>query len=512
MQHDHCSAAPKPVADPSEARLIILAFVNDPDAEDRYNEGVLDRVVGPLFASPGAAPAECSLHPNPSDVCYERFHAAEPWRAARCLRAPREPPSATAVQDEIMTDSWRASDNTTPAIPCQKSSGDGGAQADAPQATLGPAVGPEPRGKSGWATFCGTTCASMRHPNFRLLWRYGSSRKGTLLENVDEDAPLVVADDTFLMAVHRACIDALPDAVADASFAKALFAAARKIGERLDRMHGVRACAVAPCADARRWSTSRLASESDVVLAFCDALAVWRDSSSWYYRNMDDHEARAMDRVAWASGATSAQEAVDLLLAYEEAECRESARLLLAPRVAGPFVVVSCGEQVFARDEGRYPDDTEAILKRHRVGSHWVRTWVDEAHVSQLLADTIRAGGSALAKTSITFGGAQGPNACVVIRADEIVSSPLARATYRALHAWSIGPSLLTTEAALCALEIVLARRPEYARGIPDQVAALAVARRAMDALYVDQRVRTTVIHKAIVDRADALWTRRNST
>nr|UDO47296.1 hypothetical protein [Pandoravirus massiliensis] len=519
MECNRLSAPTAVAVDTRETRQrrMILDFVNDAGAEDRYNNAVLDRLVGPLFALPRAAPAECSLHPNPSHECYERLNADEPWRAVRCSRAPCDLPSVAAATDEIMVDSLVFPDDDTPKIPCRKSSSDNSAQTDAPRATVAPAVGLEPQDKSGWASFCKTTCASMRYPNFRLLWRYGSSRKGTLLEKVDEDAPLAVADDAFLMAVHRACIDALPDAVADAAFAETLFAAARKIGQRLDEMHGVKPCAVGPCVDARRWSTSRLASESDVVLAFCDALGAWRgssssSSSSWYYPNMDDREARAVSRVSWASGATSAQEAVGLLLAYEEAECHKSARLLLAPRLGGPFVVVSCGEQTFTRVADHHPDDTEAILKRHRVNSHWMLTWVDEAHVSRVLVDAVRAGGSALAETSISFGDAQGPNGWAVIRAAEVVSSPLGRAMHRALYAWSIGPALLTLEAALCALEIVLAQRPEYATGIPDQLAALAVARRAMDALYADQRVRTTVIHKAIVDGADALWTRRDST
>lgn len=510
MERDPLFAPTGPGAD---ARSIVSAFVDDPTAEDRYNEGVLDRLVGALFASPRAAPAECSLHPNPSHVCYERFEFDQPWRAVRCSRSPRDSASAVTA-DTTMLDSRPTFGSDVFEASRQKVSDNNGAETDAPQATLASAVDPRARGESGWTSFCETTCRSMGHPNFRLLWRYGSSRKGTLLEKIDEDAPLVVADDTFIMAVHRACIDALPDAVADATFAATLFAAAHKIGERLDQMHGVEPCTAAPCADARRWSTSRLASESDALLAFCDALCVWHNChSSQFWSDVDDCEARALSRVAWASGAASAQEAVDLLLAHEEAECRESARLLLAPRLGGRFVVVSCGEQIFTRRGGHYPDgDTEAILKRHRIDSHWTQTWVDEADVKQTLVQVIRAGGSALAEASVGFGDAQGGGAWVVIRAGQIVSSPLARAAYNALYAWSIGPSLLMTEAALCAIETVLAQRPEYVKGIPDQVAALAVTRRAMNALYADPRVRTTVIHRAIVDRADALWTRRDST
>lgn len=510
MERDPLSKVTESTIDVHEARRIVIGFVNDPMAEDRYNKGVLDRLVGPLFASPRAAPAECSFHPNPSKVCYQRSAFDKPWCAVRCSRSYHDPPD-TAMMD-APTPCPPSALGDTPSSPRQSET-DRGARTDtSQQPTLLPTGVPGAQDKSGWESFCETTCRSMRHPNFRLLWRHGSSRKGTLLQEVDVDAPLVVANDTFLMAVHRACINALADAVADATFAATLFDAAREIGARLDRMHAVETCAAAPCADARRWSTSRLASESDVVLAFCDALRVWHNRRSWYWQDVDDREARALSRVSWVSDAVSAQEATDLLRAYEEAECHQRARVLLAPRLGGPFVVVSCGEQTFTRDRSRYPDGTGAILKRHKVGSLWTRTWVDEAHVERALVDVIRAGGDVLDATSVSFGGLRGGDAWAVVQAGKVVSSPLAFATWTTVYAWSIGPSLLATEMALCALETVLAERPEYAAHIPDQVAALAVARRAMDALYADHQVRTTVLHKATVDRADTLWTRRGST
>ncbi|AVK76751.1 hypothetical protein pmac_cds_63 [Pandoravirus macleodensis] len=509
MEHESLFTTTKPAADIREARRIVIDFINDPTAEDRYNKGVLDRLVGPLFASPRAAPAECSFHPNPSEVCYERSGFDRPWCAVRCSRSHHDLPVTMTTVAPTFGSTSNLDD--TVSTPCQSKT-DLGVQIGGPQTNPTPFAAANAQDKSGWNSFCETTCRSMRHPNFRLLWRHGSSRKGTLLQGVDVDAPLVVANDTFVMTVHRACIDALPDAVADPSFAATLFDVAREIGARLDRMHTVEPCAAAPCADARRWSTSRLASESDVVLAFCDALNAWHQRRSWNWSDMDDRETRALSRVSWVSDAVSAQEAIDLFRAYEETECHHRARVLLAPRLGGPFVVVSCGQEIFARDGNRYPDGTEAILKRHRVDSRWARTWVDETHVERALVDVIRAGGSALAETSVSFGGLQGGNAWAVVQAGKIVSSPLALATWTTVYAWSIGPSLLATEMALCALETVLAERPEYAAHIPDQVAALAVARRAMDALYADRQVRTTVLHKATVDRADTLWTRRGST
>lgn len=469
--------------DRAQALDTIEAFCGDGgEREDRFNRALLDARMRPLFVDPHGAPGACSFHLDPSPVCFARRTAGGPWRATRCDRMPM------AARDDRCSNQHE---------------GDAGnhvhTDADAGEST--------PDGD--YEAFCKAACASMRHPAFTLLWRHGSSRRGTILEGVPHDATLMAHDKTFVTTVHRACLALVPHAVGDAAITDLVRRAGIEVTRRL-------ATAIMPdeppppstCRYCGGWRKAPLSvlcmrRENAVVVAFCEALVRWRKGDGGL-----DQEAS----VAWAANAVSTQDAMAALFAEERVRCRERARAALHPIDSVRYLYVN-DRQFFRDDDGRWlcerrVPSTDGVLrwtpvyrKRGADGAPLpepVPCVYDDARIEHFLA--VHAAGAP-----------EGHEWATVCFADDtshhmgarLEASPLATMAIAASLSWSIGPSVLATEMAVCATAAAIASRPGHAERLAPIAAALSLAQRAIDALYADETTRRLVIEAAIVDGAD---------
>ncbi|AGO82051.1 hypothetical protein pdul_cds_134 [Pandoravirus dulcis] len=472
--------------DRAQALDTIEAFCGDGgEREDRFNRALLDARMRPLFVDPHGAPGACSFHLDPSPVCFARRTAGGPWRATRCDRMPM------AARDDRCSNQHE---------------GDAGnhvhTDADAGEST--------PDGD--YEAFCKAACASMRHPAFTLLWRHGSSRRGTILEGVPHDATLMAHDKTFVTTVHRACLALVPHAVGDAAIADLVRRAGIEVGHRL-------ATAIMPddlpppstCCYCGGWRKAHLSvlcmrRENAVVVAFCEALVRWRTGDG---DGSHDQEAS----VAWAANAVSTQDAMAALLAEERARCRERARAALHPIDSVCYVYVN-NRQFFRGD-----DDGQWTCERRARGTDGILRWApvrrtrdaygaplpepilrvyDDAHVEHFFAAHIAGAPEGHNVASVRF--RDGTLRHMETRLD---ASPLVAMAVDASQSWSIGPGVLATEMAVYATAAAIASRPGHAERLGPIAAALSLAQRAIDALYADETTRRLVIEAAIVDGAD---------
>nr|UMO79099.1 hypothetical protein [Pandoravirus belohorizontensis] len=471
--------------DPAQAIDTLRSFCGDGgEREDRFNRALLDARMRPLFVERHGAPDTCSFHLDPSPVCFIRRTAGGPWRATRCDRMP-----IAACGNQCGN---QREDDT-----CDHVHADANADESTPD--------------DDYEAFCKAACASMRHPAFTLLWRHGSSRRGTLLEDVAHDATLVAHDATFVTAVHRACLALVPHAVGDAAVADLVCRAGIEVTHRL-------ATAIMPddppppstCRYCGGWRKAPLSvlcmrRENAVVVAFCEALARWRTGDA-------DGGLEQEASVAWAADAVSTQDAMVALLAEERARCAERAREALRPIDSVRYLYIN-DRQFFRGDNGRWlcerrVPSTDGVLrwapvcrKRDADGAPLpepVPCVYDDARVEHFLA-------------AHAAGAPEGHEWATVCFADDMLhhmgarleTSPLATMAIAASLSWSIGPSVLATEMAVCATAAAIASRPGHAERLAPIAAALLLAQRAIDALYAHETTRRLVIEAAIVDGAD---------
>ncbi|BCU03312.1 hypothetical protein [Pandoravirus japonicus] len=471
--------------DRAQALGTIEPFCGDGgEREDRFNRALLDARMRPLFVDPHGAPGACSFHLDPSPVCFIRRTAGGPWHATRCDRMPM-----AACDDQC--------GNRHEGDACDHSHTDTNAGESTPDGD--------------YEAFCKAACASMRHPAFTLLWRHGSSRRGTLLDGVPHDAALVAHDATFVATVHRACLALVPHAVGDAAVADLVRRAGVEVTRRL-------ATAIMPddppppstCRYCGGWRKAPLSvlcmrRENAVVVAFCEALARWRTGDAGGGLEQDAS-------VAWAANAVSTQDAMAALLAEERFRCRERARAALHPIDSVRYLYVNDG-QFFRSDDGRW------LCERRVPGTDGVLRWTpvcrerdaDGAPLSEPVPCVFDDARVEHVLTMHAAGAPEGREWATVCFADDMLhhmgarleTSPLATMAIAASLSWSIGPSVLATEMAVCATAAAIASRPGHAQRLAPIAAALSLAQRAIDALYADETTRRLVIEAAIVDGAD---------
>ncbi|QBZ80698.1 hypothetical protein pclt_cds_100 [Pandoravirus celtis] len=474
------------IPDRDQALAALTSFCKDDgDAEDRFNRAVLDAHMRSFFVDQRRAPGACAFHLDPSPVCFAREAADGPWRATRCGRAPL--PDANA----------HASNNALDDNNCDQ---DNGRQAH-----------------EAYEAFCTAACASMRHPAFTLLWRHGSSRRGTLLDGVATDSTLIDHDITFVAIVHRTCFALLPDVVADPTIATLVYRTAKEIDRRLlgARTPGAHAppgtCHVCDHHHTMPESVSCMRHENAVVLAFCEALARWRSGAV-----TDDGGDAKSTAVAWADGAVSPQEATERLLAEERTRSRLQARATLQP-IDSVRYVYFCHRQFFRHDGGQW-----TCMRRVR-DTNGLDQWVpvqstratdespphdavprvyDDDGIEALLAMHIIRAPQGLGWATVCRDNGR-PHGALVHMDTHLEASPIAVMAAEAVLSWSIGPNVLATEMAVRAIETAITSRPHHAKRLAPTLAALSVAQRAIDALYADETVRRLVIGAAIVDQAD---------
>lgn len=450
--------------------------------EDRFNRALLDTCMRPLFVDPHGAPGTCSFHLDPSPVCFIRRRSGGPWRATRCDRMPM-----VACGDQ-----------------CDDQHGGDACHHIHTNVNAG-----ESTPDDDYEAFCKVACASMRHPAFTLLWRHGSSRRGTLLEGTPHDATLVAHDKTFITAVHRACLALVPHAVGDAAVADLVRRAGIEVARRL-------ATAIMPddppppgmCRYCGGWRKAPLSvlcmrRENAVVVAFCEALVRWRRGDGGL-----DQEAS----VAWAAKAVSTQDAMVALLAEERARCGERAREALHPIDSVRYLYMD-DRQFFRSDDGQW------LCERRVPSADGVLRWApvcrkrgadgaplpepvpcvyDDARIEHFLAMHAAGAPEGHEWATVCFT----DDTCHHMGA-RLETSPLATMAIAASLSWSIGPSVLATEMAVCATAAAIASRPGHAERLAPVAAALSLAQRAIDALYADETTRRLVIEAAIVDGAD---------
>ncbi|AVK74516.1 hypothetical protein pqer_cds_94 [Pandoravirus quercus] len=469
------------IPDRDQALAVLASFCQDKgDAEDRFNRALLDAHMRPFFVDRRCAPDACAFHLDPSPVCFAREAADGPWHATRCGRAPLP----DALNDNCDQDNGRPAHEA-------------------------------------YEAFCTVACASMRHPAFALLWRHGSSRRGTLLDGVATDSALIVHDVTFVAIVHRACLALLPDVVGDPTIAALVHRTAKEIDRRLlgARTPGAHAppgtCHVCDHHYTIPESVSCMRRENAVVLAFCEALARWRSGAV-----TDDGDDAKSTAVAWADGAVSPQEATERLLAEERARSRLQARAALQP-IDSVRYVYFCHRQFFRHDDGlwtcmRRVRDTNGLdewvpVQSTRAADEGIlheatpRVYDDDGIEALLAAHIIRAPQGLGWATVCRDNGR--PHGTLAHMETHLEASPIVVMAADAVLSWSIGPNVLATEMAVRAIETAITSRSHHAKRLAPTLAALSAAQRAIDALYADETVRRLVIGAAIVDQADRAMT-----
>ncbi|AGO83533.1 hypothetical protein psal_cds_101 [Pandoravirus salinus] len=495
------------ITDREQALAVVASFGKDnDDTEDRFNRALVDARMRPFFVEPRAAPDVCAFHLDPSAACFAREVAGGPWRATRCGRA------------SVSNDGY---DSIAPPN-------------NAVAASALPLINPTGRdgvddnlAHEAYETFCAAACASMRHPDFALVWRHGSSRRGTLLDGVPKDSTLIAREATFVAAVHRACIALLPDVVGDPTSAILVYRAAKEIARRFSRAPA--SAAHAPpdtCHVYGRYcsmpeSVLCMHRENAVVVAFCEAVTRWRSAATTDNRdakckdNVDD-ECALPASIAWAADVVSSQEATERLVAEERARSRQCAHAALEP-VDSVRYVYFCHRQFFRHAGGLWTHmrrvrdvngvyDWAPVQRTHAADGSLLAEPVacvyDDDGVERLLAAHIVRVPDGLGWATVCRDDGS-PYGTLVHMDTRLEKSPIVAMAADAVLSWSIGPSVLATEMAARAIEALIASRPVHAKRLAPTLAALSVAQRAVDALYADDTARRLVIEPAIVQGAN---------
>jgi hypothetical protein len=500
--------------DQQSALCVVASFCHDSAAEDQFHSKLLDERVRPLFIDRRGMPAVCAIHIDPCLVCFDRDGGDRPWRRVPCLR----PMPMHDVDGGALSGSWAL----------DLAPGDD-------KGLVAPSEYAVPQ--DAYEAFSEAAREAMRCPHFVVVWSCESARRGTLLECADPRRALIEQDANFIAVVHAACLFLLPHLAADPIAARAVADASEQIGRRFsaaderhssaqNAAHSPDSCYICThyCLSQRR-PTERMRRENAVVLAFSRALV------KWHWSEGDDAQAgdrtiagveppddgacdRGLDRdtlrcLDWATGATSPQEAIDRALSEERTRCLARVRRALCPLDQVCYVHF-CGRYFIRTDDGAWmsaeyvevPRDLDryrsATGKIHNVDGH---DTYDDARIESLLADHIaRAPDGDAWATIVTL--SDGHYRTLYLDAS-VENSALSDMVNEAVLSWSIGAGILATEMAVCAIASVLADRPHYAKCLDAAVVALDVAQRAIDALYADRVVRQSVIHRAIVQRAD---------